>query len=245
MSNNIQKKNFELATQKLEQWQEREEWFFNREHTEVYEDYYEGRYKRAEIWQKKVLAKLIQKDERVETLLEYGCGTTRFTRWWQEIGIEATGADISPFMLGEGNKHFDGDLVWADSHHMPFKDNTFDALAFIATFAYYDDPIKVIREAVRVGKYGMIFGIMNRNSTKVMRRRVQEVFGANPYYETANFYTPKKLISTIHEALEGRLYEIEWTATGLPKWFPVQRWGLPIGDFFGLHVKLTDVEENE
>ncbi len=239
---NIQKKTFNLTTKKLEQWQDRNEWFFNREHTECYEDYYETRYKRAEIWQKKVLADLLKQDERVETLLEYGCGTTRFTRWWKEIGIEATGADISPFMLGEAVKLFEGDLVWADSHHMPFKDNSFDALAFIATFAYYDDPAKVIREALRVGRYGMIFGIMNRNSTKVMRRRVQELFGANPYYETAKFYTPNKLIKLLEDVLEGRLYEIEWTSTGLPKWFPVQRWGLPVGDFFALHVKLTDVE---
>lgn len=239
---NIEKKRFDLATKKLDKWQDREEWFFNREHTDVYEQYYEGRYKRAEIWQKKILAKLIKKDERVKTLLEFGCGTTRFTRWWHEIGIEAAGADISPFMLGQGVHLFDGDLALADSHHMPFKDNSFDALAFIATFAYYQDPVKVIREAVRVGRYGIVFGIMNRNSTKVARRRIQQVFGKNPYYETATFYTPVKLIEKIHEALKGRLYTIEWTATGLPKWFPIQQWGLPVGDFFGLHVKLTNVE---
>ncbi len=239
---NIQKKRFDLATKKIDKWQNRDEWFFNREHTDVYEDYYEGRYKRAEIWQKKILAGLIKKDDRIKTLLEYGCGTTRFTRWWEEIGIEASGADISPFMLGQGVHLFDGDLVLADSHHMPFKDNSFDALAFVATFAYYKDPVKVIREANRVGKYGIVFGMMNRNSTKVVRRRIQQAFGKNAYYETATFYTPNMLIEKIHEALEGRLYSIEWTSTGLPKWFPVQQWGLPVGDFFGLHVKLTDVE---
>ncbi len=238
----IEKKRFDRVTKKIDQWQDREEWFFNREYTDKYEQYYETRYKRAEIWQKKVLAKLIKKDKRVESLLEFGCGTTRFTRWWEEIGIEAAGADISPFMLSQGVHLFEGDLVLADSHHMPFKDNSFDALAFIATFAYYDDPIKVIHEAVRVGKYGILFGIMNRNSSKVVRRRVQQAFGKNEYYVTANFYTPKTLIEKIHEALEGRLYKIEWTTTGLPKWFPVQHWGLPVGDFFALHVKLTDVE---
>ncbi|CAN5339910.1 hypothetical protein BH23BAC3_BH23BAC3_03200 [soil metagenome] len=239
---NIQKKRFDLATKKIDKWQDREEWFFNREHTDVYEQYYEGRYKRAEIWQKKILAGLIKKDDRIKTLLEYGCGTTRFTRWWEEIGIKASGADISPFMLGQGVHLFDGDLVLADSHHMPFKDNSFDALAFVATFAYYKDPVKVIREAIRVGRYGVVFGMMNRNSTKVVRRRIQQAFGKNAYYETATFYTPNMLIEKIHEALEGRLYSIEWTSTGLPKWFPVQQWGLPVGDFFGLYVKLTDVE---
>jgi ubiquinone/menaquinone biosynthesis C-methylase UbiE len=235
---------FDLITQDLRQWQGRQEWFFNREHTDTYELWYEGRYKRAEVWQKKVIAQLVKKDTRVETLLEFGCGTTRFTRWWKEIGIEASGGDISPFMLGQGAHLFDGDLVLADSHHMPFKDHTFDALAFITTFEYYKDPVKVIREAARVGKYGIVFGMMNRNSPKVVRRRIQEQFGKNPFYVTATFYTPKKLIAVIEEALEGRDYSIEWSATGLPKWFPVQQWSVPYGDFFGLYVKLEDSHES-
>lgn len=226
-------------TNGIRTWQQRPEWFFNREHTDTYEQWYEGRYKRAEIWQKKIIGELVQRDERVKTLLEFGCGTTRFTRWWQQIGIEATGGDISPFMLGQGIHLFSGDLVLADAHHMPFKDHTFDALAFITTFEYYRNPVQVIREAYRVAKHGMVFGMMNRNSTKVVRRRVQQLFGKNPFYITATFYTPSRLISIIEEALVGEHYTIEWTCTGLPKWFPVQQWGLPYGDFFGLYVKFN------
>jgi ubiquinone/menaquinone biosynthesis C-methylase UbiE len=231
---------FNLIPQELRSWQNRKEWFFNREHTDTYELWYEGRYKRAEIWQKKVIGDLIKKDERINTLLEFGCGTTRFTRWWEKIGIEAAGADISPFMLSQGVQLFDGDLVLADSHHMPFRDHTFDAVAFITTFEYYQDPVKVIREAVRVGKHGIVFGMMNRNSPKIVRRRVQQFFGKNPFYVTATFYTPSHLIKIIDLALAGRKYSIEWNCTGLPKWFPVQQWQKPYGDFFGLYVKFED-----
>ena len=230
---------FEIITKELTNWQGRQEWFFNREHTSTYEQWYEGRYKRAEIWQKKIIGGLVKKDTRVQSLLEFGCGTTRFTRWWKEIGIEATGGDISPFMLGQGVHLFKGDLVLADSHYMPFKDQTFDAVAFITTFEYYRDPVQVIREAARVGRNGIVFGMMNRNSTKVVRRRVQQLFGKNPFYITATFYTPQKLMEKIDTALQGRNYSIEWSCTGLPKWFPVQQWGLPYGDFFGLYVKLN------
>lgn len=230
---------FELITKELANWQGRPEWFFNREHTDTYEQWYEGRYKRAEVWQKKVIASLVKKDSRVKQLLEFGCGTTRFTRWWKDIGIEATGGDLSPFMLGQGVHLFKGDLVLADSHYMPFKDHTFDAVAFITTFEYYRDPVAVIREAARVGRHGIVFGMMNRNSPKVVRRRVQQLFGKNPFYVTATFYTPRMLMARIDEALKGRDYSVEWTCTGLPKWFPVQQWGLPYGDFFGLYVKLN------
>lgn len=232
----------ELIPKKDLNWQQRPEWFFNREHTDTYELWYEGRYKRAEIWQKKVMEQLISKDLRIKTLLEFGCGTTRFTRWWKNIGIEATGGDISPLMLSQAKHLFPGDLVMADSHFMPFKNHSFDSLAFITTFEYYKDPVKVIREAARVGKYGIAMGMMNRNSPKVARRRVQELFGKNPFYITATFYTPKMLTEIIEKALKGRKYTVEWTCTGLPKWFPVQQWQVPVGDFFGLYIQFHDVD---
>lgn len=230
----------ELVPQKQTRWQNRKEWFFNREFTDTYEAYYEGPYKRAEVWQKKVLAELIGRDTRVKSLLEFGCGTTRFTRWWQDIGIDATGGDISPFMLSQALYRFDGDLVLADSHHLPFKTNTFDAVAFITTFEYYRDPVQVIREAARVGSCGIIMGMMNRNTPKLLRRRAQQLVGRNEFYRTATFYTPKKLKAIIDKALEGREYTITWRATGLPAWFPVQEWNVPIGDFFGLYVHFKD-----
>lgn len=238
----IQNTKFELIPQQDHTWQNRPEWFFNREHTDTYEQWYEGRYKRAEIWQKKVMEQLVTQDKRIKTLLEFGCGTTRFTRWWEKIGIEATGGDISPLMLSQALHLFDGDLVMADSHHMPFKDHSFDSLAFITTFEYYKDPIRVIQESARVAKYGIAMGMMNRNSPKVARRRMQEVVGKNPFYLTATFYTPKKLTAIIHEALKGRDYTITWKTTGLPKWFPVQTWRQPYGDFFGLYVQFNDVD---
>lgn len=228
---------FNLITPELRNWQNRKEWFFNRDHTDTYELWYEGRYKRAEIWQKKVISQLLSKDKRVKTLLEFGCGTTRFTRWWNQIGIEASGGDISPFMLAQGRHLFKGDLVLADSHAMPFKDNSFDSVAFITTFEYYRNPVQVIQEAARVGSHGILFGMMNKISPKVARRRIQQIFGKNPFYVTATFYTPFSLTQVIEKALGDRDYTIEWNCTGLPKWSPIQQWKIPYGDFFGLYVK--------
>ncbi len=231
----------ELIKSTITNWQQRPDWFFNREYTDTYEQWYEGRYKRAETWQKKVMEQLVSKDKRIKTLLEFGCGTGRFTRWWKEIGIKATGGDISPFMLSQAIHLFEGDLVMADAHCMPFKNHTFDVVAFITTFEYYKNPVQVIQEAARVGKYGIVMGMMNRNTNKYFRRRIQQLFGKNPFYITATFYTPKKLIKVINKALKGRDYSIEWTCTGLPRWFPVQQWNISYGDFFGIHVKFNDI----
>ena len=241
MSKLIQQEKFQVVPEEIRTWQGRKEWFFNRDDTDHYEQYYEGPYKKQEVWQKKTLEDLIKQDRRVQTLLEFGCGTTRFTRWWHEVGIEATGGDISPFMLAQGVQLFDGDLVLADSHHMPFKNHSFDALAFITTFEYYKNPEAVIQEAARVGKYGIIFGMMNRNTPKLIRRRVQQFFGKNNYYVTANFYTPASLKNLLDKALPDRDFKIEWNATGLPEWFPKKQWKVPVGDFFGLYVQFNDV----
>lgn len=237
----IKKIDQQLVPEKTETWQGRSEWFFNRKYTDTYEEYYEGPYKRAEVYQKRLLEQLIKADTRVENLLEFGCGTTRFTRWWQEIGIEATGGDISPFMLSQALHRFEGDLVMADSHYLPFKDHTFNAVAFITTFEYYKDPVQVLQEAARVGKYGIIMGMMNRNTPKLIRRRTQQAFGKNQFYNTATFYTPNKLKKLIEQALQGRDYTIRWHCTGLPKWFPVQQWDYPLGDFFGMYIQFKDV----
>ena len=38
---------------------------------------------------------------------------------------------------------------------------------------YYKNPVQVIQEAARVAKYGIAMGMMNRNSPKIVRRRIQ------------------------------------------------------------------------
>jgi len=220
-----------------DRWQDRTEWFFQRDLTRTYEQWYEGPYKAAELWQKQVVAELLAADPRIGTLLEYGCGTSRFTRWWHQIGIEATGADISPFMIAEAVERFAGDLVLGHSGHMPFRDNTFDAVGFVTTFEYYDDPVQVVREAARVGRYGIVFGMIHKITPRTIRRRVQQLFGRNPFYETATFYSLWSLKRIIARALPDERYEISWRCTGLPSWWPVQAWQVPYGDFLAVYVR--------
>lgn len=226
---------FELAVR--DRWQDREEWFFRRDLTETYESWYEGPYKRAEVYQKKVLGGLLKSDERVQDILEFGCGTGRFTRWWDSIDIRATGTDISPFMLGQAVEYFQGDLALGHSAYMPYQDNTFDAVVFVTTFEYYRDPVQVIREAARVGRYGILFGMIHKITPKTIRRRVQRLFGKNPFYDTATFYTPGSLQKVIAEALGDEPYSVQWQCTGLPIWFPFQVWRVPYGDFLGVYVR--------
>jgi len=49
-TNQVTKLTNQLTKSDLRNWQNRKEWFFKREHTDTYEEWYGGRYKRAEIW---------------------------------------------------------------------------------------------------------------------------------------------------------------------------------------------------
>ena len=184
----------------------------------------------------------IARDSRV---VDLGCGHGRITELLVErvpslqlVGVDFTRPMLDTFLVRPGTNECKIDLVCADITKLPLDDDSFDAVVSSRVFQYLPDPLSGIREAARVGQHGIVFGMMNRNSPKVVRRRVQQLFGKNPFYVTATFYTPQKLIEIIDEALQGRNYSIEWSCTGLPKWFPVQQWSFPYGDFFGLYVKL-------
>ena len=83
-------------------------------------------------------------------------------------------------------------------------------------------------------------GMMNPHTQTASKKNATS-FGRNNFYVTATFTLQLKAV--IDEALQGRDYTIRWKTTGLPKWFPVQEWNMPLGDFFGMYIQFNDVEE--
>lgn len=57
-------------------------WFLRKEYVETYEQYYETKYKRADILEKEVLKEAISSLGKGKSILEVGCGTCHFTRWF-------------------------------------------------------------------------------------------------------------------------------------------------------------------
>ncbi len=97
----------------------------------------------------------------------------------------------------------------------------------------------IMKDLTNDKNYGIIMGMMNRNTLKLRRGRVQKAISKNNHYVTANFYTPKTRKTLIAKALPDRDYTITWNATMLSKCFPKQQWHLPYGDFFGFYVKFN------
>jgi ubiquinone/menaquinone biosynthesis C-methylase UbiE len=103
------------------------------------------------------LPEIISKHIKGTTALDFGCGTGRSTRFLKNLGLEATGADISGDMISkarerdpEGKYHLvtDGDLGG-------FQDESFDLILSVFTFdniPTMPTKVKCFREMRRILK---------------------------------------------------------------------------------------------
>src|SRR5712691_614086 len=154
-------------------------WYMKEEITTGYETWYEGKYKRADLLEKSVLKDGIEWIGGVKTILEVGCGSGHFSRFFErELGIETCGADISPYMLKEAKKRWSGDkLVRSAASHLPFEKKSVDAVGFVTCFEYMPKPLETMTEAARVARRGIFFGLMNSWSVSTVRRKIQLAMG--------------------------------------------------------------------
>ncbi|MCS7198611.1 MAG: class I SAM-dependent methyltransferase [Candidatus Bipolaricaulota bacterium] len=217
-------------------------WYQRKEIVETYESWYQGpEGERMDRLEKATLRALLE-PMQPKSLLEVGSGTAHFTRWFaSELGLKTVGVDLSSLMLTEARKYWDGPLVQADAAALPFRDRSFDVVAFITSFEYMPDPVRVLREAGRVARTGILLGLMNRWSAATVRRRVQELFGKTPFFGNAHFYSLPEIKKLLQRALGDRITEIRWQSTLFPKGFPWQTARLPFGNFLALAVHLREV----
>jgi len=219
---------------------QKDAWYFQKDIVKNYESYYQKKYKRADISEKALLKKLLDNLGETKSLLEVGCGTCHFTRWLESLGLDCYGLDLSDMMLKEANEVWSkGTLLQGDSSFMPFKNKSFDVVAFIACMVYMPDPIKVICEASRVARKGIIFGLINKWSLPTLRRMIQVKMEKNPYYKNAKFYSILDMKQMLKDAL-GDAYTISyWNTTVFPNNLEETQSSLfPFGAFLGVAVKL-------
>ncbi len=216
----------------------RDEWFWDKRIVDSYESWYEGKGRRADRLEKNVLSSLLEHAGGTGSLLEVGCGTTHFTRFFESLGLRCVGFDLSPLMLKVAKKLWDGSLARGDSVHLPFIDNSFDIVAFVTCLEFMPRPVQVLEEAFRVGRRAIMIGLMNQYGVSTIRRTVQVWFGKNPFYKHAHFYSLGEIRKLLRNAGGGNV-TIEWKATVLPKPFGDRVTSLPIGDFLGVLVILN------
>ena len=183
-------------------------WNYEPELAKVYDSFYEGKYKEADVQEKNLLKFLLDQIDGISEILEVGCGTGHFTRWLDSLGYKIVGVDISPVMLGVAKELWDkGKFINARAELLPFKDKSFDVVLYVTCLEYMPDLVKVFKEAERVARRGIVMGLMNRWSLPTIRRIIQVKLGKNPYYYNARFYSLPMIKKELKRALDGKSYE--------------------------------------
>jgi len=144
--------------------------------------------------EKRAVARYLPDPAVGKRLLDVGCGTGHWSRFFSDRGFEVVGIDISPMMVSVAHsKQIDGaSFEVADAHAPPFQDGQFDVVVAITTLEFVRDPALVIREMVRCTRRpGGVLMVGVLNSLAGINRRRKNA-GQEPY-AAARLFTPREL----------------------------------------------------
>lgn len=90
-----------------------------------------------------------------DRLLEIGCGGGLLLRDAGASGARVVGIDHSEEMVALASERAPGaDVLLASADRLPFGGETFTAIAMSVVFFFFDDPVAVLRECLRVSAAG-------------------------------------------------------------------------------------------
>jgi SAM-dependent methyltransferase len=195
-----------------------------------YEDWYLGPGAFADRLEKELLSKALETFPERKTLLEVGCGTGHFVRWFEDQGLATAGVDVSRTMLTEARRLGTSACAVADASALPFADRSFDLVALVATLEFLPAPERALQEAVRVARHGLVLGTFNRLSLHALGRRLRP----SPVWRRARFYRPVEIRRLAAEAAGSRARGVLWWAAS---------WSvIPCGDFIATALRLSPDE---
>jgi ubiquinone/menaquinone biosynthesis C-methylase UbiE len=182
-----------------------------------------------------------------ERLLDIGCGTGRHLEMFLEMGLDVSGLDASPHMLGFAKRRLGtrATLHQGVAEDLPFDDNRFNIVTLNTTLEFVEDSQTALEEACRVAKDRVFVGALNRYSLKSIERRIKGIFSES-IFNRARFFGPWELTRMVRDIV-GKTPIQRGTVYQLPTVFPnytryieqcpwVQR--SPFGSYIGMVVVL-------
>jgi ubiquinone/menaquinone biosynthesis C-methylase UbiE len=207
-----------------------------------YESWYESpKGRRAAALEKALMLWLLGRYPHAESILEVGCGTGHFTRWWSAQGLAAIGMDRSPAMLTVAQSLNGPPLVCGDARSLPFGDSAFDLTVLVTTLEFLERPRQGLAEALRVARHGVLLGVLNRWSTLGLQRRLAGLL-RQTVYDTAHLYGVGEL-QRLLRSVAGDKMHIVWRTTLFPRCLPDRHAHLPWGAFIGIALIVDDLPQ--
>jgi ubiquinone/menaquinone biosynthesis C-methylase UbiE len=158
----------------------------------VYDAYYETMMGRqVDHVEKQLVWKYMMRMSLEKPLLEIGCGTGHWTRFFRQKGFKLTAIDLSEKMLEKAkqknpeNVHFEKMNV----EEMKFKDLTFENIVMITTLEFVENRDQAFLEIDRILKPGGFLLVGCLNELSEMGRQKME----NEIYRDAHFFQPEEL----------------------------------------------------
>ncbi len=144
--------------------------------------------------EKKAVLRYLLPNVRGAKLLDLGCGTGHWSKFFSDYGFEVTGVDVSERMIktAQSKDIPNASFQTADARTLPFDDDSFDITAAITTLEFVNDPAVVLAEMVRCTRKpaGRLLVCVLNSLARLNRIRQQ-----NPesVYAKARMFSPGQL----------------------------------------------------
>ena len=204
---------------------------------------YEGWYstprgRRADHAERALLERLLALFPMARSVLEVGCGTGHFTRWLRDRRAEVVGLDRAPGMLAEARRRNPGlPFVQGDAHCLPICSRSVDLSAFVTTLEFVEQPDRVLAEAVRVARRGVLVVALNRWSRGGLSRRWGRDARGSLLGQARDF-TLGSLRELAATAAGPRLRSVQWASALFPDGLAQAPARIPLGDVIGVALEL-------
>ena len=170
--------------------------FIQSEIADNYDEYYQTEAgKKVNEIEEKLIAAALQKIPEGK-MLDLGCGTGHWTKYFSENGFKLTGTDISDAMLKHAKqKELKAEILKANSENLPFENESFDVVASITMMEFVNDQDKVLAEIYRVLKPNGYLLLGGLNGISELGKSSKN----DPVFKNANFFTHEKLCDKLQK----------------------------------------------
>jgi len=196
--------------------------------------------------EKKAISRYLPPSTKDKKLLEVGCGTGHWSRFFSEYGFEVTGVDISERMIDIAKSKNISNVSFqvADGHSLPFAYDTFDVTAAITTLEFVHDADSVVKEMVRCTcKPGgqLLIGALNglARLNRNMKKRPESPYAKVQLFSPSQLKELLECYGQVHMVTTGFVHKQAVLLPLTPLFDAIGRFlHIPYGAFIAAEVKL-------